>query len=597
MKEKIKEKLKLVPNLPGSYQMLDSNNNIIYVGKAKNLKRRLSSYFNREHTGKTKMLVSNICDFTYIVATSETEAFLIEINLIKKYKPKYNIMLMDDKSYPYIEYISKPYPRLKISRYLNIKKKDNKMLFGPYPNAYAARRIVNLLNRLYPLKKCEGMPRNVCLYYHIGECLGYCSKELDLGKVKEMETEILSFLKGNDKILKDKIIKKMQEYSDNLNFEKAKELKDELDYISVIVEKQKIDLNDLVDRDVFGYYYKDGMMSVNTFYVRNGKLVGNKNNIYNINDEALDALEYYIAEFYLKHEVPKEILVQDNINLELLSNVVKSNFIAPIKGIKKSLVDMAVMNAKINYENKYKMISLDEERTLGANEELRNILGIPKLTRIDIFDNSNLFGTFSVSGMVVFINGKPSKSEYRKYKILVDKNDDYHMMQEVIYRRYERALMENQILPDLIIVDGGITQIHAAKETLKDIGADICVVGLKKDDHHKTNILIGKDEEEIPLDMSSPLFHYLTRMQDEVHRFTINYHRQIRSKGQIASILDEVPGIGPKRRKELIKKYGSVKKITEASLDELSNYIPRDVASNLKDYLNTLKKGVNDENN
>ena len=287
----IKEKLSLVPNLPGSYQMLDENGTIIYVGKAKNLHRRLSSYFNRTQFGKTKRLVEDIRDFTYIIATSETEAFLIEINLIKKYDPKYNIMLRDDKSYPYIEYIAKPYPKLKISRYLNIKKKDSKLLFGPYPNAYAARRIVNLLNRLYPLKKCEGNPKEVCLYYHIGECLGYCSKILDTDKVKQMEDEILSFLRGNDKVLKAKIMEKINIYSKNLNFEMALELKKELEYIDYIIEKQKVELHDLVNRDCIGYYIKDGYASINIFYLRNGKLVGSKNEIFSVTDE-LEELEY-----------------------------------------------------------------------------------------------------------------------------------------------------------------------------------------------------------------------------------------------------------------------------------------------------------------
>jgi len=463
----IKDKLSLVPELPGSYQMMDKNGVIIYVGKAKNLKKRVSSYFNREHSGKTKKLVENIADFKYIVANSEVEAFLIEINLIKKYKPKYNISLMDAKSYPYIEYISKPYPKLKISRYLNIKKKDNRLLFGPYPNAYAARRIVNLINRLYPLKKCENK-KELCLYYHIGECLGYCSKKLDQNKVMEMEKDILSFLRGNDKILKDKIMERIQIYSENLNFEMAKELKDELNYIDIVMEKQTIDLSDLKSRDVFGFYYKDGYMSCNVFYVRNGKLVGSKNDIFICMDEE-ESKEYYISEFYIKHEVPKEVFVDVSINKEMLESVVDTKFITPQKGVKKKLLDTAYMNAKINYDNKFKLIEKEDERTLGSNEELRKLLNLDKLVRIDLFDNSNLFGTFAVSGMVVFINGKKAKSEYRKYKVLVDKNDDYHTMQEVIYRRYNRAMIEGSDLPDLILVDGGITQIHATKEVLNDL--------------------------------------------------------------------------------------------------------------------------------
>ena len=583
MENLIKEKLHLVPNLPGSYQMLDDTGTIIYVGKAKNLHRRLASYFNREQTGKTKKLVENIKDFKYIVATSETEAFLIEINLIKKYNPKYNIMLRDDKSYPYIEYISKPYPRLKISRYLNIKKKDSHYLFGPYPNTYAARRIVNLINRLYPLKKCEGMPKEVCLYYHIHECLGYCSKELDLEKVSKMEQEILSFLRGNTTILRNKILEKMDNYSKQLNFEMAMELKQDLEYIDYITEKQKVELHDFVNRDVINYYTRNGYTSITIFYIRNGKLLGNKNSVLAI--DTIDDIESFIANFYLRNEIPKEILIPDTLNKELLSDTLKTKFIVPEKGVKKELLNMALTNAKISFENEFKLILADEKRTYDANEELAFALNMPHINRIDIFDNSNLFGTFAVSGMVVFINGRPKKSEYRKYKIQIDKNDDYHTMQEVIYRRYNRALIEKSVMPDLIITDGGENQIQAAQEILEQLGLSIPVVGLKKDNHHRTNVLVDSNLKEITIDPTSNLFHYLTRMQDEVHRYTINYHRTIRSQGSISSVLDNVSGIGPKRKKELIKKYGSLKNIVAAGLEELSTVIPENTAIVLKDYL------------
>ena len=594
MENLIKEKLRLVPNLPGSYQMLDDKGTIIYVGKAKNLHRRLASYFNREQTGKTKKLVENIKDFKYIVATSETEAFLIEINLIKKYNPKYNIMLRDDKSYPYIEYIKYPYPRLKISRYLNIKKKDNRYLFGPYPNAYAARRIVNLINRLYPLKKCEGLPKEVCLYYHIHECLGYCSKSLDQEKLKEMESEILSFLRGNSEVLRKKILEKIDTYSKQLNFEMALDLKKELEYIDYITQKQKVDLHDLANRDIINYYTRNGYTSITCFFLRNGKLLGNKNNILAIDSK--DDIESFIANFYLRNEIPKEVLIPMSLDKELLSKTLNTKFITPEKGIKRELLMMVLTNAKINFENEFKLIEADEARTTNANEELAFVLDMPHITRIDIFDNSNLFGTFAVSGMVVFINGKPKKSEYRKYKIQVDKNDDYHTMQEVIYRRYNRALIEGSVLPDLIITDGGETQIKAAQGMLEDLGLSIRVVGLKKDNHHRTNVLVDSNLKEIKIDMTSNLFHYLTRMQDEVHRFTINYHRTIRSKGSISSILDNVSGIGPKRKKELIKKYGSLKNIAKMSKKELSLIIPEKTAEILLEYLKDYLDDKNSKN-
>lgn len=585
-----KEKLALVPNLPGSYQMRNSDGAIIYVGKAKNLHRRLSSYFNRTQTGKTKKMVSEIADFTYIVAGSELEAFVLELNLIKEYNPKYNVLLKDDKSYPYIEYISKPYPRVKVSRYLSVRKKDNKKLFGPYPNAYAARRIVNLLNRIYPLKKCEGTKKDLCLYYHIGECLGYCSKEMDGNKLEEMEREILSFLNGNDKVLVTRLEEKMASYSEALNFEMALEMKKELEYIKIIMDKQKVELHDLVNRDVIGYYFDKGYISVQIFFLRNGKMVGGKSEIIPVVSEALDTIDEYIMNFYSKHEIPKEILIMPDMHGELLESLLSVKFLVPTRGPKKKLVEMAIMNSKINLENELELIKKDEYKTEAANEELKEILGLKSLNRIDLFDNSNLFGNFSVSGMVVFKEGRPSKNDYRKYKVQVDKNDDYHTMKEVVYRRYYRMLLEKSEVPDLIIVDGGINQINACKEVLEELNVKIMVCGLRKNEHHRTNDLIrGDTYEVVELDPMSNVFHYLTRMQDEVHRYTITYHRTIRSKGSISSVLDNISGIGAKRKKMLIKKYGSVAKMREATIEELSELLPEEVAKNLFQFLKDFK--------
>ncbi len=585
-----KEKLKLIPHLPGSYQMKNSDDIIIYVGKAKDLNKRVNSYFNRPHTGKTAKMVSEIADFEYIVASSELEAFLLEFNLIKHYDPKYNILLKDDKSYPYIEYIKTPYPRLQLSRYLNIRKKDKKLLFGPYPNAYAARRIVSLINRLYPLKKCDSMPKKVCLYYHIGECLGYCEKKPDSEKLALMEEEILSFLRGNGDILKNKIIEKMNLYSSNLNFEMALELKKELNYISIVLDKQKMELHDYTNRDVIGYYFNKGHLSIQILFLRNGRMVGGHTDIFPVIGEYQDELDYYIMNFYSRHEIPKEILVPNEVNTNILAEIIKTNLSVPIKGKKKNLLDMASLNAKINLENELEIIEKDEEKTEVANNELKEILGLKKLDRIDLFDNSNLFGNFTVSCMVVFKNGRPAKKEYRKYKISLDKNDDYHTMEEVIYRRYYRALVDKTELPDLIIVDGGINQINACLNILNELNLKVRVCGLRKNDKHRTNDLIDSNGYRIiELDKTSAVFHYLTRMQDEVHRYTISYHRTIRSKGAISSVLDNIEGIGAKRKKELIKTFGSVNKMLSASIEELSEIIPTNVAINLKEYLNTLK--------
>ena len=582
----LKEKLKLIPHLPGSYQMRNSDGVIIYVGKAKDLHKRVNSYFNRPQTGKTAKMVSEIADFSYIVASSELEAFLLEFNLIKQYDPKYNILLKDDKSYPYIEYISKPYPKLQVSRYLNIRKKDKKMLFGPYPNAYAARKIVALINRLYPLKKCDVMPKKVCLYYHIGECLGYCEKKVDQEKLANMETEILSFLRGNADVLKEKLLEKINMYSEQLNFEMALELKKELNYISIVLDKQKMELHDYVNRDVVGYYFNKGYLSVQILFLRNGRMVGGHSDIFPVVSDLEDELDTYLMNFYSRHEVPKEILCTSDVNTSILGEIINTSFVVPLKGKKKNLVDMASKNAQINLENELEIIVRDEEKTEKANDELRELLGLKKLDRIDLFDNSNLFGSFTVSCMVVFKNGRPAKKEYRKYKISLDKNDDYHTMQEVIYRRYYRALVDKLELPDLIIVDGGINQMNACLEILQSLNLNIRVCGLRKNDKHRTNDLVDSlDYRTIPLDKTSSVFHYLTRMQDEVHRYTISYHRTIRSKGAIRSILDNIEGIGSKRKKALIKEFGSVTKIKNASIEELSRIIPEATAIRLQEYL------------
>lgn len=588
-----KEALSLVPHLPGSYQMYNKDDVVIYVGKAKDLKNRLTSYFTGRVTGKTKKLVSEIAYFKYIVTSTENEAFILELNLIKKYDPKYNILLRDDKSYPYIEYIRKPFPKLKIVRYLNIKKTKDRRLFGPFPNQYAARRIVNLINRLYPLKKCEGCPKELCLYYHIKECLGYCVKDVSENSIEEMESEIISFLKGNDSIIKKKIMEKIEYHSEQMNYEVALELKKELDYMSMVLANQKVELTDLVDRDIINYFVENGYISINIFFIRHGKLLGNKNEIFPIMDEYIDEIEYFIGLFYSKNEVPNEIIVNNEIDSEVLSSVLNTKVLHVSKGNKKKLLDLAKTNAKISLNNQFETIKKDEKRTIDANEELRTLLGLDKLYRIDVYDNSNLFGEYSVSGMIVFKDGKPSKNDYRKFKISLEKNDDYNTMKEVLYRRYFRMLMENSERPDLIILDGGENQINAAKDILSSLNLDIKICGLKKNNHHRTNDLVDEDLNIIPIERTSNLFHYLTRIQDEVHRFTISYHRQIRSKGSIQSVLDNIEGLGEKRRKALIKKFGSLKNIKLATIDELKEVVPEKIAEKLKLYLEEIDKKSN----
>lgn len=583
----IKDKLALVPELPGCYLMKNNKGVIIYVGKAKILKRRLNSYFNRTQTGKTKMLVSEIVDFDYIVTSSELEAFILEINLIKKYDPHYNILLRDDKSYPYIEFKNEWSPSLKVVREININKK-NKNLYGPYPNAYAARRLVNLINRLYPLKKCEGMPKRECLYYHIGECLGYCiHKDLDTTLMRE---EIMSILKGHDEILINKINEKIKINADNLNYEVALELKQELDYIKVVFQKQKVELTDSIDRDIFNYCTENGYISIVVFFIRNGKLLGDKKNIFPLVDDEKETMEYYIANFYSKKNLqPKEIIVPENLDIELLNDILDAKVISVTRGKKKHLFDLAKTNAVINLDNNKELLYKDDLRSFEASRQLGEILKVPNLSVIESFDNAHLFGTYTVSGMVTFIDGKPSKKDYRKFKISVDQNDDFASMREVIYRRYQKVLMNKTRIPDCILVDGGIPQINACKEVLDSLGLKIKICGLAKDDRHTLDALIDGDTLiEYKIDKRSNVFYLLTRISDEVHRFTINYHKQIRSKGNIESALDNIEGIGAKRRKELLKKFGSLKKMKESTLEELSEILPEKVAINLLDYLKNM---------
>ncbi len=585
------EKLLLVPTNPGCYLMKNKDGTIIYVGKAKNLKNRLNSYFHSKHTGKTAKLVSEIADFEYVVVGSEVESLILEINLIKKYDPKYNILLRDDKSYPYIELTNEDVPRLLVVRNINRKKKNRHLMFGPYPNVTAARNTVNLLNRLYPLRKCTTYNKVPCLYYHIGQCLGYCTYKQDQKKINQMKEEILSFLKGDDTKVKQRLEEEMLKESEKMNYEKAKELKDLLDYINITLTKQKVEIRDNIDRDVFGYYVQNGYISFQVFFIRGGKILERHSKIVPLIDEINEELNRYIASFYEKDLLyPKEILVPNIVDTALIESYLNIPVKIPVKGIKKQLVDMANHNASVALKEKFELIKRDEEKTELANEELRKKLKLDKLDRIELFDNAHLFGTFNVSGMVVYKNGFPSKNDYRKFKISIDKNDDYGTMHEVIYRRYFRVLKDHLERPDLIIVDGGVGQINVAREVINSLSLDIMVVGLKKDNHHSTEALLAFEPiQEVPVDKKSSLFYYLERMQDEVHNFTINYHKTIRSKGSLSSLLDGIEGIGEKRKKELLKKYKTVTKLKELSIAELKTILPLKVAENLKKFLDNYE--------
>ncbi len=580
----LKEKLLLLPNKPGCYLMKDKNGVIIYVGKAKNLKNRVNSYFKSSHTGKTAVLVSNIVDFEYIITNSELEALLLEINLIKKHTPKYNVLLKDDKSYPYIELTNEKVPRLLIVRPNKLKNKNIK-LYGPYPNVTAARKTIELLNRLYPLRKCSNMGKKECLYYHIGECLGYCVKKVNEDEIKKITDEITSFLKGNDDVVLKKIDEEMNKCIEKLNFEKASELKELKEFINITLRNQLIDLNDFIDRDIFGYAVYKGYLSIQVLFLRGGKLVGRKSSIYPIISDEIKELTLFISSFYDKNNIkPKEILVPDIIDEKLIKDILNVNVYKPVKGKKKELVNLSNKNALNSLKEKFELIKKSDENALNACNELKELLGISSANKIEAFDNSHLFGSYSVSGMITFTLGLPDKNNYRKYKIDIEHHDDFHVMKEVIYRRYYRVLMENLEKPDLIIVDGGKAQITAATTVLKDLNLNIPVCGLVKNDKHRTSDILYNDKL-YEIDKTKNLFHMLERIQDEVHNFTIRYHRDIRSKGALASILDDIKGIGEKRKKELLKKYSNINKMKEATVDDLSKILPYDIAYNLHEFL------------
>ncbi|WP_079509966.1 excinuclease ABC subunit UvrC [Mesobacillus jeotgali] len=584
MNEQIKNKLALLPAQPGCYLMKDRQGTIIYVGKAKVLKNRVRSYFTGSHDGKTLRLVNEIEDFEYIVTSSDMEALLLEINLIKKYDPKYNIMLKDDKSYPFIKLTAERHPKLIITRKV---KKDSGKYFGPYPNVQAANETKKLLDRIYPLRKCSTLPDRVCLYYHMGQCLAPCIKEVSKEEYKQITDEIARFLNGGYKEIKEDLTAKMAAAAEDLDFERAKEFRDKIAHIEATMEKQKMTTTDFTDRDVFGYSVDKGWMCVQVFFIRQGKLIEREVSMFPIHNEPEEDILTYLGQFYSKNEhfKPKEILVPESVDLEMAEGLLGVKVLKPQRGKKKELVHLASKNARIALEEKFSLIERDEERTIKAVENLGKQMGIYTPHRIESFDNSNIQGTDPVSAMIVFIDGKPEKREYRKYKIKSVKGpDDYESMREVVRRRYTRVLREALPLPDLIIIDGGKGHIESARDVLEnELGLDIPIAGLAKDDKHRTSqLLYGNPLQVIELPRNSQEFYLLQRIQDEVHRFAITFHRQLRGKSAFQSILDDIDGIGEKRKKALLKHFGSVKKMREATVEELAAAgLPANVAQEL----------------
>ena len=573
----IEEKLKLLPDLPGSYQMRDKSGNIIYVGKAKNLKNRVRSYFHGAHNAKTTKLVSEICDFTYIITESELEALVLEINLIKEYNPKYNIALTDDKTYPYVALTNEEHPRLIVTR--NKRKKGYAKYFGPYPNVSQARDTVDLLNRIYPLRKCNRIPNKECLYYHMHQCLAPCINNIDTD-YSIYKNKITAFLNGDSKDIIDELTNKMNEASENMEFEKAIEYRDLIEAINNTIKKQKITINDLTARDYIGVYTDNGETAINIIITRLGSIVQNEQTVIN-NYDSFDEVLSYLKQFYTINEKPKELCIK-GVDIPNLSELLDIPVIEKKFGKKLEILEMSVYNAKSileNFRNIYKNTVLKKVETI---EKLGKILGIEPPKRIEAFDNSNLFGEYPVSGMVSYINGKASPKDFRKYHIkTVEGANDYQSMKEVIYRRYFRLLMENGPMPDLIIMDGGEIQVHAAKEVLESLNIEIPVLGVQKDNHHKATILFY-EERFIEIDKNDPVFLLISDISQRVHDYAISFFRTEKAKGFFKSGLDEIEGLGPKRKEMLIKYFVTIENIKQASLEELQKAgMPLSVAQSI----------------
>lgn len=581
MNNLIKSKLELLPTSPGCYIHKDKNGTIIYVGKAKNLRNRVRSYFRGSHDTKTEALVSEIVDFEFIVTESNIEALLLEINLIKENKPKYNIMLKDDKSYPFIKITNERYPRLIITRQV---KKDGGLYFGPYPDVGAANEIKRLLDRIFPFRKCTNPPSKVCFYYHLGQCMAHTVCHKDEAYFKGMAQEVSDFLKGQDDKIIDELKLKMNTAAQNMEFERAAEYRDLIQAIGTLRTKQRVMAKDLQNRDVFGYYVDKGWMCVQVFFVRQGKLIERDVNLFPYYNDPDEDFLTYVGQFYQEksHLIPNEILIPQDIDEEAVKALVDTKVLKPQRGEKKQLVNLAIKNARVSLEQKFNLLEKSMEKTQGAIENLGKLLQIPTPVRIESFDNSNIMGTSPVSAMVVFVNGKPSKKDYRKYKIkTVVGPDDYASMREVIRRRYSRVMRDGLTPPDLIVIDGGQGQVNIAKQVIQDeLGLDIPIAGLQKNDKHQTHeLLFGDPLQVIELSRTSQEFFLLQRIQDEVHRFAITFHRQLRSKNSFSSQLDGIEGLGPKRKQLLMKHFKSLTKIKEATIDEIVTVgIPRAVA-------------------
>lgn len=580
----IENKLKLLPDQPGCYLMKDVNAKIIYVGKAKNLKNRVRSYFKSSHEGKTAKLVSEIRDFETIVTSTDKEAFLLEITLIQKHKPYYNIKLKRGTGYPYIKITNERDPQIMIvSKVLN----DGGYYFGPYPNVYAAQETVQLLQKVYPLRRCPGHQKRPCLYYHMGQCLGACFKEVPVEAYERNIRKIKSFLNGNVSQIKRELTAKMNDAAAKLEFERAAEIRDQIRYVEMTVEKQKIISNDNTPRDLFNFFMDKGWLSIQVFFIRQARLIKREKRLFPCVDLPEEELASFILQFYNQKNriLPKEILVPPGIDKKVLNEILGVSVKTPKRGQKRDLLEMAHKNAQLVLEEKFRLLELDDRKTVGAMNEITDALGLPNGHRVEAFDHSHLQGTDIVSAMVCFVDGRPEKTLYRKYKLKnTDHADEAAITREVIYRRYSRLLKEHENLPDLILMDGAKIQIDACIDVLQNqLGLNIPVAGMVKNEHHKTADLMTETGEKIGLNPKSEGFYLLQRIQDEVHRFAISFHRQVHSKNSLSSRLERIKGVGPKTRTKLLRNFGSLKRLSEASVEELIGLgIPQKTAQTIK---------------
>ncbi|PKY93479.1 excinuclease ABC subunit UvrC [Facklamia hominis] len=591
IRARIENKLALLPTLPGCYLMHNAQDEIIYVGKAKNLRNRVRSYFRGAHDTKTTKLVADIHHFEFIVTNSNKEALILEINLIQQYKPQYNIKLKEGTMYPYLKITHEKDPQLIIT---NQVLKDGGIYFGPFPNVYAATQTQHLLQKVYPLRRCSKQEKRACFYYHLGQCIGCCDHPVSKEEYQQQIDHIKQFFNGEVGTIKHDLKNRMQEAAEKLDFEQAASYRDLINYIETTVERQSVMSQSYNNMDVFNYYYDRGWLSIQVFLLRQGSILKRKAALYPLYGEQApeEELTTYIARFYSEQNqlMPKAILVPSTVDQDSLSELFNIPVSTPLRGKKRAMLELCEKNAKLALDESFRLNEMRNQKTIGASQELANYLDIPQASHIESFDHSNIQGTSSVSGMVVYKDGVPDRKSYRKFKIKTSQGaNEFANTQEVIRRRYTRLLREEKALPDLILMDGGIVQVRAARDVIEnELGLAIPVAGMIKDDHHRTaSLLDGYREEIVDMDQRSQAFHLLQRIQEEVHRYAISYHRQVRSKAQYASRLDQIPGVGPKTRTKLLKQFKSLKNIQKARLEEITRLgIPRPVAQRILDDLN-----------